>query len=128
MLIGELSEKTGLSRDAIRFYEKNGLINMGRNSRRTNNYKEYSDEVCQRLLFIKQIKSFGFTLREVSEILCLFDGISPKCGSILSVVDAKVKDIEQKISELENFKTMLLAKVSDCRDECLDTENCSAFG
>ncbi|MFN0293524.1 MerR family transcriptional regulator [Pedobacter helvus] len=59
MLIGELVAKTGLSRDTVRFYEKQGLIAVGRKQRRENNYKEYSDEVLERLLTIKRLKNFG---------------------------------------------------------------------
>lgn len=128
MLIGELSKKTGLSRDTIRFYEKNGLIEMGRDSRRNNNYKEYSDDVRKRLLLVKKIKNFGFTLREISELLAVIEGNAPKCGDVLGMVDAKVSDIETKIRELTGFKLMLLDKVKECRDECPETENCTAFG
>src|SRR3546814_17661555 len=49
MLIGELSEKTGFSRDTIRFFEKQGLIQLDRKQRRDNNYKEYPEEVLNRL-------------------------------------------------------------------------------
>ena len=128
MLIGELSKKTELSRDTIRFYEKNGLIEMGRDSRRINNYKEYSDDVCRRLLLVKKIKSFGFTLREISELLAVIEGSEPKCGDVLGMVDAKANDIETKIRELTNFKSMLLDKVKECRNECPETENCTVFG
>lgn len=127
MLIGELSKTTGLSRDTIRFYEKNGLIETGKNSRRNNNYKEYSDDVCKRLLLVKKIKSFGFTLREISELLAVIESNAPKCGDVLEMVDAKVSDIETKIRELTSFKLMLLAKVRECRNECRETENCSVF-
>lgn len=34
MLIGEIVSKTGLSKDTIRFYEKNKLITLGRKDRR----------------------------------------------------------------------------------------------
>ena len=44
MLIGELSKACEMSRDTIRFYEKNGLIAIGKKERRFNNYKEYSRE------------------------------------------------------------------------------------
>ena len=53
MLIGELSKACGLSRDTIRFYEKHGLIAVGKRERRFNNYKEYSEETLKRLLSIK---------------------------------------------------------------------------
>ena len=62
MLIGELSKQSGLSRDTIRFYEKQRLIEVGLKERRFNIYKEYSQDTLQRLLHIKRIKGFGFTL------------------------------------------------------------------
>lgn len=40
MLIGELSKQAGLRRDNNRFYEKQGLVTVGRKERRFNNYKE----------------------------------------------------------------------------------------
>jgi len=72
MLIGELSKRTGLSRDTIRFYEKQGLIKVGRRERRVNNYKEYSDGILRHLLLFNKIKSYGFTLNELPKLfLCL---------------------------------------------------------
>ena len=69
MLIGELAAKSGLSRDTIRFYEKQGLISVSWKERRDNNYKEYSDEVLETLLTIKRVKSFGFTLNEAADLI-----------------------------------------------------------
>jgi DNA-binding transcriptional MerR regulator len=37
MLIGELVERSGLTKDTIRFYEKKGLIALDKKSRRENN-------------------------------------------------------------------------------------------
>lgn len=71
MLIGELSAKTGLSRDTIRFYEKQGLIKVSRGQRRDNNYKEYPEEVVDRLLTVKRLKGLGFTLNESGDLLAM---------------------------------------------------------
>ena len=38
MRIGELARRTGFSRDAIRFYERNGLISAQENREETSNY------------------------------------------------------------------------------------------
>ena len=54
MLIGELSKSSGLTRDTIRFYEKQGLITLGRRERRVNNYKEYPNSILRRLLLLKR--------------------------------------------------------------------------
>jgi DNA-binding transcriptional MerR regulator len=131
MLIGELSKACGLSRDTIRFYEKHGLVAVGKKERRFNNYKEYSDETLQRLLSIKQLKSFGFTLNEVSELLDMFDVNEATCKKVSHKIDEKVLLINQKIQELNGVRKRLLNGKKNCQDEtgALKTPNeiCPVF-
>lgn len=127
MLIGELSNKTGLSRDTIRFYEKQGLIKVSRNARRFNNYKEYSDEVLERLLIIKRVKGFGFTLNETAEILKMIETRKNSCNNISQKAVEKVDLIDHKIKELENIKQLLLNGIDKCQSYCEsagETDNC----
>lgn len=97
MLIGELSRLTGLSRDTIRFYEKQGLIKVRRRERRVNNYKEYSDAILRRLLLLIKIKSYGFTLNESAVIISLLDANLASCDRISKVADQKIGVIDKKI-------------------------------
>lgn len=117
MLIGELSKACGLSRDTIRFYEKHGLIAVGKKERRFNNYKEYSQETLKRLLSIKQLKSFGFTLNEVSELLDMLEVNEAKCKNVSHKIDEKVLLINQKIQELKTVRKQLLNGKKNCQDE-----------
>jgi DNA-binding transcriptional MerR regulator len=115
MLIGELARHTGLSRDTIRFYEKQGLINVGRKERRFNNYKEYSEETLQRLKSVKLIKGFGFTLNEVSEVLDMIEVNNATCNNMSDKMEEKVKRIDEKIQELINVRTLLLNGLKKCQ-------------
>jgi MerR family transcriptional regulator, copper efflux regulator len=127
MLIGELSAKTGLSRDTIRFYEKEGLIRIGRKQRRENNYKEYDENVLERLNLIKRIKNFGFTLNETAELLSLIAINAATCDEVSNRVNEKVAVIENKISDLLQLRQQLINNVQTCRDCCQsisDDENC----
>lgn len=126
MLIGELSKMTGLSRDTIRFYEKLGLIGVNRKERRENNYKEYSAETLKKLLTIKRIKSFGFTLNEASEFLELINDNSASCENVANKVNQKVSMIDEKIKELQEMKSYMLSGVNKCQKCCTNesTENC----
>jgi MerR family Zn(II)-responsive transcriptional regulator of zntA len=56
MLIGELSRKTGLSRDTIRFYAKMGLVTASDRQAGTRVYKEHGAETVERLLMINKEK------------------------------------------------------------------------
>ena len=91
MLIGELMKRSGLTKDAIRFYERRGLINLDKRQRRQNNYKEYSEQVLERLLLIKTIKEFGFTINEIDELFALWETDDDVCN----VVDPYEKKITQ---------------------------------
>lgn len=127
MLIGELAKKTDLSRDTIRFYEKKGLISVGRKERRDNNYKEYSAEVLERLFLIKKIKSFGFTLNETDELLEMIGMNTATCSSLSSKVTDKIAMIEAKIQELGEVKQMmtnLLGNKNSCCTPQVPDQNC----
>ncbi|WKD85863.1 Mercuric resistance operon regulatory protein [Polaribacter huanghezhanensis] len=115
MLIGELSNKTGLSRDTIRFYEKKGLIAKGKKEHQFNNYKEYSEKTENRLQAVKLIKSFGFTLNEVAELLDMIDVNEATCNNISEKIEEKVNLLDEKIRDLVNIRTSLLGALKSCK-------------
>jgi len=114
MLIGEIVNKTGLSRDTIRFYEKQGLIKTSVDKGATNNYKVYTEEVLNRLLLIKRIKSFGFTLNETSELLYLIEMNQASCKTVSKQAGDKIAVIDQKIQELQAIKKLVSSLNSEC--------------
>jgi DNA-binding transcriptional MerR regulator len=127
MLIGELSAKTGLSRDTIRFYEKEGLIKIGRKQRRENNYKEYDETVLARLNQIKRIKNFGFTLNEAADLLALVVANEATCENVRGRIAEKVICLDEKISDMINLRNQLLKDIRKCLDGCnphQEDENC----
>lgn len=128
MLIGELSKRSGLTRDTIRFYEKQGLIKLGRRQRRVNNYKEYSEDILRRLLLFKKIKSYGFTLNESAGLIELADAKLASCDQVTKAAAEKIAVIDQKIRELEMLKIMIEKSIAGCTNACLpatDESNCS---
>ncbi|WP_316747054.1 MerR family transcriptional regulator [Pedobacter gandavensis] len=127
MLIGELLAKTGLSRDTIRFYERQGLIAVGRKQRRDNNYKEYSDEVLERLQTIKRLKNFGFTLNESAEVLEMIEVKEATCNNVSDIIDKKVQLLDAKIMDMLAMRNQLINGVKKCVDCCNPAspeENC----
>jgi len=116
MLIGELSRLTGFSRHAIRFYEKEGIFKLGRRHRQANNYKDYPEEVLKKLLIIRKLKGFGFTLNESSELLAMIEENQASCQSVSEKVNEKVRRIDEKIEELCQIKNIMLNGVALCLD------------
>lgn len=61
MNIGEAAQRTGLSAKTIRYYESVDLISSERNK---NGYRNFSEREVQQLLFIRRLRSLGFTLSD----------------------------------------------------------------
>jgi len=130
MLIGEIVKKTGFSKDTIRFYEKHGLIKIGKKERRNNNYKEYSDQILDRLLTIKRLKGLGFTLNEIVELLDMIEYQEANCTSIKDKINNKVNLLDEKINQLIKLRAILLKGASQCKDNCSPEEkkeNCAVL-
>ncbi|MFZ6012792.1 MAG: MerR family DNA-binding protein [Bacteroidota bacterium] len=114
MLIGELMQRSGLTRDAIRFYERKGLIKLDKRQRRDNNYKEYPEHVLQRLILIKAIKEFGFTIKEIRALFDQWEEENSLC-SMVDKVDDKVAQIDEQMERLKRMRDKLTLSAGYCR-------------
>lgn len=107
MHIGELSRRSGFTRDTIRFYEKIGLIKLEDDLRDKYQFKDYSEGVLRRLLAIRKMKDYGFTLLETRGLFAIFEEgvLEPARGK--RYVERKIQRIDQQISELILIKAKL---------------------
>ena len=111
MRIGELSKQTGFQVETLRFYEKQGLLSPV--SRSESGYREYNKASLRELQFIKQAKSVGFSLNEISELLTLqVERDQHSCGDVKSIAEKKIIQIDSKIRELDMMRKAL-HKITD---------------
>lgn len=111
MRIGELSRNTGFQIETLRYYEKQGLLEPV--SRSESGYRIYDDKSLTQLHFIKQAKSVGFSLNEISELLTLrVDRDQHSCGEVKSIAEQKLQQIDHKIKELKRMRKAL-STISD---------------
>ncbi len=130
MRIGELSRRTSLSRDTIRYYEKRGLIKANPSVSEFNNYKEYPDSVLRRLMLIKETKTFGFSLSEIGELLGLIDRDEANCHIFEEKIQAKLQEIEERIQALRQMQRKILQQAKEAKQICIPPRiesNCQAF-
>jgi len=118
MLIGELSKRSGLSRDTIRFYEKMGLITVPQTSRRENNYKDYPQQALNKLQVVQQLKGFGFTLPEIREMISLYEEDLLRCADNIPLIQAKIQVIDEKIQQLLAVRAHLQKCIDNCPGHC----------
>ncbi len=99
MRIGELSEKTGVSRDALRLYEQRGLINS---ARRDNGYRDYSEGTIQLVTLIKLAQSFGFTLAEMVPEMQAIAKHGLGSQEVARLLTGKLAEVDAHIQTLQN--------------------------
>jgi MerR family transcriptional regulator, copper efflux regulator len=120
MLINELSKKTGLSIHTIRFYEKSGLIEGKQDeSVKSNNYFHYDDVTIEKLEFISDAKSVGFTIKEIGQIIDAWYKNKYTKEQKLEILDEKLISLDRKMKEIKEMKKLILQFKEDVvNDRC----------
>lgn len=93
MKIGEVEEKTGVSRQNIRFYEKKGLLQIKRNQE--NAYRDYTEEDVLTLRMIRLYRYLEFSIEEIRELL----GAAPE--EIRASLEEKDKQLYNQLHQLD---------------------------
>lgn len=112
LTIGQVAKRTGVGVETIRFYEREGLLEEP--DRRDSGYRQYGQEVIARLRFIRKAKDLGFTLKEIKELLSLRIDPTITCADVKARAEAKIIDIENRISTLECMKAALVRITESC--------------
>lgn len=106
LLIGQLSERVGVSTKTIRYYEEVGLL--PRASRSEGGYRLYSVEDEGRLQFVASARRVGFALGEIKEMLALRERGRPPCGYVAALVERRIGEIDQQQARLRALKQDLV--------------------
>jgi len=119
--IGELAARCGVSRDTIRFYEREGLLPRPR--RTPSQYRVYSSEDEGRLFFIRQAQAIGLRLDDIEELLRHRELRTPgECRRVAIRLRARIEAVDRKLAELETFRRRLAESLARC--ERADSQAC----
>lgn len=105
MTIGKVAKGAAVGIETVRFYEREGLIEKP--PRLNSGYRTYPADTVDRVWFIKRAKELGFSLKEIKELMALRIAPGTTCGQIRKRAEAKIEDIEDKISSLQRMKQAL---------------------
>lgn len=96
--IGNIAKELGISPKTIRWYEAQGLITEP--ARTDSGYRYYTAEDQDRLRFIRKALAFGFSSKEIKDILELRTHGEHPCDLVLSLLDEKIKGVHKQIQSL----------------------------
>jgi DNA-binding transcriptional MerR regulator len=124
--IGRVAEETGLSVDAIRFYEKQRLLE--RPTRTEGGFRLFRAEDIQRIQFIRCAQQLGFSLQEIRELLVLQRDRGEACSHVRVLLRAKVSAVREKIRELGILEKQLTKSLRKCERNLKLAGNCNRNG
>jgi DNA-binding transcriptional MerR regulator len=108
MTIGELSEITGLSVSAIRFYQRRGLLPA---READSGWQRFGTETLDRLAVIELAKSAGFSLDEVVRLLDAMntdlDTVPDAAPVWRGLAEHKINEIDRQLSRLGAMRRLL---------------------
>lgn len=123
MNISELSKLSGVSPPTIRYYEHIKLLPKAK--RKSNGYREYTDNDLKQLSLIQQAQQVGFSLAEIKAFLpskvATWDH-----DALIQTIETKIQEIElleQKLKvSKQNLRTMIHA-INNKPDEITCEQN-----
>ncbi|MEG9195030.1 MAG: MerR family DNA-binding transcriptional regulator [Archaeoglobales archaeon] len=106
--ISELAKEFEISTRTIRYYEELGLLSPKRTS---GNQRIFTKKDRARLKLILRGKRLGFSLLEIKEMIEMYDvaGETEQIKLTLKYGEKKLKEIEERIKELEMLREDMLA-------------------
>ena len=111
--IGELATRSGVTPDALRYYERLGLLPPPQ--RTSGGFRVYTAATLERLRFIKQAQALGLTLHEIGTLVSYEDqGGLKRCRQVRDLVRAKLAELQVKLTELGEFRNTLSGYLREC--------------
>lgn len=110
--IGELSRRTGVHVETIRYYEK---VNMLPIPQRTAGGRRIYGPVETRILaFIRRARELGFTPDEVRTLLDFGGPEKASCAEVRTLATRHLTGIRAKIADLRKLERLLAKTIAKC--------------
>jgi MerR family mercuric resistance operon transcriptional regulator/MerR family gold-responsive transcriptional activator of gol and ges genes len=113
LTIGQLAKEVGVNVQTIRYYERLNLFPPS--VRKPSGYRLYGTSESQRLHFIKNAQSLGFTLNEIRELLNLRVSSAARCGDVQQKAEDKLRQVEAKVQDLQALARALRSLIHSCK-------------
>src|SRR5215831_10799320 len=110
--IGELSRRTGVHVETIRYYEKIKMLPAPR--RTAGGHRVYGPQQARVLAFIRRGRELGFTLEEIRALLALAGPGKASCAEVRAIATRHLEDIRTKIGDLTKLERLLSRTVAKC--------------
>jgi Cu(I)-responsive transcriptional regulator len=113
--IGEAAAQSGVTAKMIRYYESQRLLEPPR--RTDAGYRLYDKDDIHTLRFIRRARRLGFSMKEVTRLLALWQNRKRSSADVRRVAQEHVMELDLKIAELEAMRKTLVDLIHRCHGD-----------
>lgn len=110
--IGEMSKRTGVNIETIRYYERIDI--MPKPDRTAGGNRQYNHDQLKRLSFIKTSRELGFSIDEIRALLEMVDRQDFTCGEVHGLTIGHLSSVREKIKCLRKLEKALVGMAAEC--------------
>ncbi|WP_257345814.1 MerR family transcriptional regulator [Pseudalkalibacillus decolorationis] len=122
LTISQVAREANVNIETIRYYERRGLISEP--PRTESGYRKFPQEVVKDIKFIKRTQDLGFTLEEIKSLLAVSKDQKFRSEEMHDFATSKMKEIETKIHDLHQMKTLLEDLAEKCPGSGISKREC----
>ena len=100
-----LMVKARVSRDTLRYYERNGIITPP--PRAANGYRDYPDHMVDVIRFIRLGQSVGLSLDVIRRAVPFVKAPVPGCPQLRAALEAQLASVESQMRKLDAARVRL---------------------
>ena len=112
MKIGEFADVVGVSIDAIRFYERRGVLRPA--PRTAGGYRTFLQRDLDRVRLARQLQKLGLTIDEVVDALAAHEGNGATCTSERWRLEQVEARIDAQITALSHTRRLIQDALAAC--------------
>ena len=124
MTISQVSSRTGLPADTLRYYERCGLL--GQVGRTSGGIRNYTEENCRRIEYLKCMRSAGISVEALVEYFTLLDQGSSTIPARKELLLEQRAQIAARIERLQEVLARLDYKLDGYEERMLRWEQSRA--
>ena len=110
--IGELSRRTGVNIETIRYYERVGLVEKP--PRTQSGRRVYGGDHVRALALVRRSRELGFTPAEVRAILSLGGLGQTPCDEVREIAAHHLEGVRAKMADLAQLESLLATAIERC--------------
>src|SRR6266511_4823851 len=125
LTVSDLANRVGVSPDAVRYYERLGLLPPPERS--AAGYRRYDQRAVERLRLVKGAQRVGLRLREIAELLEVVDRGQCPCGHTEALLSERLAEVDTELARLAALRGELARMLAQAPEQGCTVETAEGW-